>query len=136
LKLLLSILVLAIAAACAWFYLRPPVGGTVPEDSPLRIIRGHRPWRRLGAAICLLVAVMYVLGVYLVDIPRHPRAYAAFWLVLMLLVIWLCVLALRDILYTRQAIAKWRARRKPSSDRQAGRGAHAELPAKPEEPQP
>lgn len=131
-KLLMSILILAGGVACAWFYLRKPAAKpplrSVSEDSPVKMIRGNRPWRRVGAAICLVLAIMFVLGVYLVDIPQRPRAYAAFWLVMVVLVIWLCILAAKDILYTRQVIAKWRAERKTLRDARrarAGDGSHS-----------
>lgn len=94
----------------------------------MKMIRGNRPWRRVGAAICLVLAIMFVLGVYLVDIPQRPWAYAAFWLVMVVLVIWLCILAAKDILYTRQVIAKWRAERKTLRDARrarAGDGSHS-----------
>jgi hypothetical protein len=104
----MSILILAGGLACAWVYLRKP---PVPENPALRMLRGDRPWRRVGAAICLLLSVMFVLGVYLVDIPQRPRTYAAFWLVMMLLVVWLCMLAIKDMLYTRKMLAKWREAR-------------------------
>jgi len=109
LKLLLSIFILTTGVACAWFYLRRP---PMPDNSPWGANWTHRPWRRVGAAICLVVAVMFVLGVYLVDEPQHPRTYAAFWLVMMVLVVWLCGLALKDVLYTRQLIERWRLDRK------------------------
>ncbi len=54
---------------------------------------------------------MFVLGVYVVDVPDYPRAYAAYWLVMMILVVWLCVLAIKDMLHTRRMIAEWRRMR-------------------------
>ena len=130
LKLLICILILLGGLTCSWLYLRKPVmkplPESLPEDSPLRMIRADRPWRRVGAAICLILSIMFVLGVYLVDIPEHPRTYAAFWLVMMLLVVWLCVLAIKDVLYTRQIIAKWRAAQRMLMDpRRAGVGEGA-----------
>lgn len=110
-KALFSVFLLSFAVACAWVYLRKPSIG--PGDK-----RGtgddDRPWRRVGAAICLLVSIMFVAGVYLVDIPDRPRIYAAFWVVIMGLVIWLCVLAVKDARYTRQMISRRRDRRKLS----------------------
>ena len=127
LKLLVSILILVGGLICSWLYLRrptvTPLPTSLPEDSPLRLIRADRPWRRVGAAICLILSVMFVLGVYLVDIPEHPRTYAAFWLVMMVLVVWLCVLAIKDVLYTRQIITKWQSAQRTLMDpRRAGAG--------------
>lgn len=69
---------------------------------------GHRPWRKVGAAICLLIAVMFVLGIYLVDVPQRPVPYALYWIIMLGLVVWLFVLALRDIMYTRRLARQWR----------------------------
>ena len=108
LKVLFSVCLLLFGLVYAWLYLRKPKppsdirGAATPDD---------RPWRRVGAAICLLVSIMFVLGVYLVDIPDHPRTYAAFWAVLMGLVVWLCFLGLRDVRHTRKVIRRRRAER-------------------------
>jgi amino acid transporter len=104
-KLLISIMVLATAATMAWIYLRkPPAHG-----SPRYPFAGHRPWRKIGAALCLLIAVMFVLGIYVVDIPDRPVPYAIYWIIMLGLVVWLFVLALRDIMYTRGLVRQWRA---------------------------
>lgn len=86
-----------------------------PGDRPSRVYRravrdlsGERPWRKLGAAIMLLLAVMFVLGIYVLDEHRSVWFYALYWLVMMVLVLWLCVLAVRDVVYTRQLIVRWR----------------------------
>ncbi len=104
-KLLISILLLATAATLAWVYLRKGY-----DAAPARYpFSGHRPWRKLGAAICLLISVMFVLGIYVVDIPDRPIPYAVYWLIMLGLVVWLFVLAVRDIMYTRQLVRRWRA---------------------------
>jgi len=105
LKFLISALILASGCACAWRYLRSAEGGG--QASPLR---GHRPWRRVGAGICLVLAIMFVLGANLIDIPDRPRVYGAFWLVMLGLLLWLCGLALKDLHYTRRLLAEARAR--------------------------
>jgi hypothetical protein len=106
LKFLLSAFILLTGCACAWRYWRMPerCGGSSP-------LRGHRPWRRVGAGICLVLAIMFVAGANLVDIPDHPRMYGAFWIVMLLLLLWLCGLALKDIHYTRRLLHEWRDRR-------------------------
>jgi len=93
----------------AWLYLREP---PVPKSEKARMLVGMRPWRRLGGAICLVLAVMFVLGVYVVDVPDHPRVYAAYWTVMMGLVLWLCGLAIKDVRHTRAAVARWHKQRR------------------------
>ena len=108
LQIVFSVLVILFGLICALIYLRRPAA---PHGSAETESRDERPWRRVGAAICLLVSVMFVIGVYVVDTPDHPRAYAAFWVVIMGLVLWLCGLAIKDLRYTQQKVAQWRARR-------------------------
>ena len=105
LKLLISILIVAAGLAVGWLYLRKPPLRRAPGAAPAA---DDRPWRRVGAAICILLAVMFVAGIYLLDEDRKPGAYVAYWLVMMALVLWLCLLVVRDLLYTRQVIARWK----------------------------
>jgi len=125
-ELLYSCLILIGGAACAWFYLRRPVIGPPPTHSVTESCEteatiaalGHaRPWRRLGAAICLLLSVMFVLGIHLLDEKRSFRLYVAYWSVMMMLIVWLCTLAIRDILYTRQLVLRWRREREDTGSR-------------------
>lgn len=90
-------MVLLLGLGCGWYYLR----GALAHDGALG---GQRPWRRVGAGICVVVAVMFVLGVYLVDIPDHPRAYALYWTIILGLLMWLCALAFKDVKYTLRLI--------------------------------
>ena len=111
-KLLLTALIVVTGLAFGWVYLgRPWIARSRagPTSTPSRVIGGQRPWRRLGAAICFVVSIMFALGVLLVDIPDHPRSYAAYWAVIMLLVLWLCGLAIKDLRHTRDVVARWRA---------------------------
>ncbi len=117
-----SFLLIAFSAICAWCYLIKPRTGDASHDSA-RV--DDRPWRRVGAAICLVVSVMFVLGVYLVDVPAHPRAYAAYWAILMGLTLWLCVLAVKDMLYTRRMIDRWRAGRRRTGPTSSASGVKA-----------
>lgn len=103
-KLLTSVLVLVMGILMAWVYLR----GTTGEPSSHHPLSGSRPWRKVGAGICLLIAVMFVVGIYVVDIPERPIPYALYWIVMLGLVIWLIVLAVRDFMYTRSLIRRWR----------------------------
>ena len=108
-KVLFSACLILFGLVYAWLYLRKP---KPPVDARGAPISDERPWRRVGAAICLLISVMFVLGVYVVDIPDHPRTYAAFWAVLMGLLVWLCLLGLRDVRHTRMVIRRRRAERR------------------------
>jgi len=65
-------------------------------------LSGDRPWRRRGAAVCALVCVLFHLGLHHVDPARRPRLFLALWIVVLLLVGWLCLLALADMVYTRK----------------------------------
>ncbi len=61
-----------------------------------------RPWRRLGAAICGLVSVMFFVGFNFLDSKREPVTYLVFWIVVFLLIVWLCLLVGIDILRTQR----------------------------------
>ncbi len=108
LKAIFCLLLLTFGVSCAFLYLRPPPI-TVVDSNYARFC--NRPWRRVGAAICLLVSVMFVLGVYLVDIPEHPRTYATYWLLIMVLVLWACGLAVKDVWYTHRVMKSQRSER-------------------------
>ena len=62
-----------------------------------------------------MLAVMFVVGVYAVDIPDRPVPYAAYWIVVLGMVVWLCALAVKDMRHTRRVAARWR-------DEEAARG--------------
>jgi len=111
LKWLACALVLASAAAIAWYYLRRTKDLHAASDPPL-FSREARPWRRLGAAICVVLAIMFVAGITLIDRPARPGMFIAFWLLILGLICWLCVLAIKDLLHTRKMVADWRARRR------------------------
>ena len=112
LKAVFCLLLVTFGVSCALLYLRPPPI-TVADCKFARFY--DRPWRRVGAAICLLVSVMFVLGVYLVDIPEHPRTYATYWLLIMVLVLWACGLAVKDVWYTHRMMKSRRSERLSSA---------------------
>ena len=112
LKAIFCLLLVTFGVSCAFLYLRPPSITGVDSHSARFY---ERPWRRVGAAICLLVSVMFVLGVYLVDIPEHPKTYATFWLVIMVLVLWACGLAVKDVWYTHRMVKSRRSERLSSA---------------------
>ena len=98
-KFLLSAAILLTGFFCTWYYLlRPRTAG----DRHAATIFGERPWRRLGAGIAGVVAVMFVLGAFLVDIPDRPWPYAIYWAVILGMVMWLAILAVKDLRHTRQ----------------------------------
>lgn len=108
LKALFCVLLIVFGVTCALLYLLPP---PITKVDPRHARLHDRPWRRIGAAICLLVSVMFVLGIYLVDIPEHPRTYATFWLVIVVLVLWACGLAVKDVWYTHRIVQRRRMER-------------------------
>ena len=77
-----------------------------------------RPWRVQGAAICLLLSVMFFLGVNCLDGRRNPRAFILFWLTMLVLVFWACVLAWVDIRRTRRDYHRARQDRTERHDRE------------------
>jgi hypothetical protein len=90
----------------------------------VRLPRGDRPWRRVGLVICIVLAVMFLVGDYVFDVAtavQRPIAFTMYWLVMMGLVGWLCFLAVRDVAYTRRMISVWKAERDSSNDLEASR---------------
>lgn len=119
-KLLTSIAIITAGLGFALIYFRRSPGG-MTSSHPLA---GHRPWRKVGAAICLLVSVMYVIGIYAVDIPERPVPYAIYWLIMIALLFWLFFLAVRDMMYTRKLMKAWRE--DVQQRRQAAFGGHSD----------
>lgn len=70
------------------------------ESNPFLI--QDRPWRRLGAAICGLVSVMFFVGVNFLDSNREPVTFVVYWIVELLLIVWLCLLVGIDIVRTQR----------------------------------
>lgn len=103
LKLLTSIGVLTAAVVFAVVYLNRPW-----EQDGGGALGGHRPWRKLGAGIFVVLAVTFVLGIYILDLETPPKVYAIYWLIFTGLLGWLCVLALRDLMYTRKILQRYR----------------------------
>ncbi|MFQ5464207.1 MAG: hypothetical protein ACE5E5_16465 [Phycisphaerae bacterium] len=114
-----SVILLIFGIAVAARYLIKPVlrKGNAAHDTAPGGLAGDRPGRRLGAGICLVLAVMFAVGVNIVDVPAHPRAYAIYWIIMLALVVWLGVLAVKDARHTRNVVADRRVRRKQASRR-------------------
>ena len=71
----------------------------------------NRPWRKVGLGICVLLAVMFVVGDAVFDVAtavRRPILFTVYWLVVVVLVAWLCTLAAHDVSYTRKMIGVWK----------------------------
>lgn len=106
LELVVSIVVLAGGVGMALLYLRGP---KAQQAAGRTAIGGYRPWRRLGAAICLLISIMFVAGLYALNRDTPGKVFFAYWLILALLLMWLCALAVKDMAYTRKVLAAYRA---------------------------
>lgn len=106
-KLMLCVGIVAAAGLIAWRGL----GQRRAKPSKFELMLGERPWRRLGAGIAVVMAVMFVAGVYVVDIPDKPLPYAIYWIIMLALVVWMCLLAVQDALHTRRTLRRWRAER-------------------------
>lgn len=103
-ELTISLIVVAFAVSIALLYLRQR-----PAKHVANRVGGDRPWRRLGAGICLLVGVMFAVGLARLNPHSGPRSFTWYWIVVLLLILWLCGLAIKDLLYTRTVLSRWRA---------------------------
>jgi len=90
--------------------------GIVTEDSTL-VKTGDggdaeggcaRPWRVVGATICLVLGLMFVIGVLLLDSRTAPGLYALYWSVMLVLVVWVALLAFKDVAFTLRFAKKRR----------------------------
>ena len=70
-------------------------------DTPAGTERCRRR-RRLGAAIVVLISLTFFLGVNFLSPGRSPVGYLIFWITTLLLVLWLCGLAMIDLLAIRR----------------------------------
>lgn len=127
---------IGLGAAGLYFLFSRDMSSAVPrwfEDSEAGTARRRRR-RNLGMAIVAMLSVGTFLGVNLMRPIEHPIAFVLYWLVIMLLVCWLCVLAVVDMLHTltlhrrwsekrgQQALEHYLAKRK-SADSRDGRGS-------------
>lgn len=71
-------------------------------------IRARR--RSLGMVIVMVVSTATFVGVTALDPLRGPRQFGYYWLIVLLMVLWLCGLALADIRQTVRVHRQWRAR--------------------------
>ncbi|MCC7291949.1 MAG: hypothetical protein IT449_07810 [Phycisphaerales bacterium] len=113
---LLSILIGLSGAAAAIYAVNPRWFGVPLEGAG----GGERPWRRLGAGICAVTSLMFLLGAALMKPRESPRAYLAFWAVLLGLVMWLIVLAFKDARHTlKRYLDERRGQRRNGPDQPA-----------------
>lgn len=49
---------------------------------------------------------MFILGVCLLDEKRGQVGFVVFWLTELALVFWLCILAFKDVWYTRRLLSQ------------------------------
>jgi hypothetical protein len=89
---------LAGLACSVWLWRQSSAGGLPGRNNEL--LRGDRPWRRLGAAIVGFVSVIFFAGANFIDAKRFPRSFAWFWVLVLALVLWLCGLAVVDAVHT------------------------------------
>lgn len=70
-------------------------------------LRRRNSRRSLGMAIVLVIAFSLLLGSALLDHTRSPSQFAWYWLAVLILVAWLCILALIDISHTLRVLRTW-----------------------------
>lgn len=100
-KIVITALIVLLGAGGAFLYWPASLRrGRVTNRDGVPATGPERPWRRVASGIFLVVSIMFLFGVVLVDVPDHPRAYAAFWAILLGMVIWLLWLAAKDLRYT------------------------------------
>lgn len=71
----------------------------------------ERPWRKIAALICVLLASMFLFGLYVLHPRTHPAVVIVYVGCMLLLVLSLFVIALRDLVHTRKTLRDMRLRR-------------------------
>ena len=78
-------------------------------DTPEGVrIRAHR--RSFGMVIVVVVSTATFVGINFLDPLSGPRQFGYYWLIVLLMVMWLCGLALADIRQTLCVHRRWRVR--------------------------
>lgn len=83
------------------------------DNAQGRQVRTHR--RNLGMAVMVVVSAATFLGVNLMDHQPSPIVFGYYWLVVLLMIAWLCLIALADIRHTLRLHRTWRNRRSQAS---------------------
>ena len=66
-------------------------------------------------AITAVVSMATFLGVNYLEPLRAPAQFVYYWMVVLLLVLWICVLALSDVRQTVRVHRRWRRQRSADS---------------------
>ncbi len=108
------ILGLGLSIAGVYLLLRRSLAATEPGwwdrlDTPEGVrIRAHR--RSFGMVIVTVVSTATFAGINFLDPLSGPRQFGCYWLIVLLMVMWLCGLALADIRQTLRVHRQWRVR--------------------------
>ncbi len=125
-----GILGLGLSIAGVYLLLRRSSAATEPGwwerlDTPQGLrIRAHR--RSFGMVIVVVVSTATFVGINALDPLSGPRQFGYYWLIVLLMVMWLCGLALADIRQTLCLHRRWRVRH---SDASLERYLQAHVPA-------
>ncbi len=113
------ILGLGLSIAVAYVLMRRTSAAAEPGwwdrlDTPEGIrIRAHR--RSFGMVIVVVVSTATFVGINFLDPLTGPRQFGYYWLIVLLMVMWLCGLALADIRQTLRVHREWRMRHSEAS---------------------
>lgn len=113
------ILGLGLSIAVAYVLVRRSSGATEPGwwerlDTPEGVrIRARR--RSFGMVIVVVVSTATFVGINALDPLSGPRQFGYYWLIVLLMVMWLCGLALADIRQTLRVHRQWRVRHSGAS---------------------
>ncbi len=108
------ILGLGLSIAVAYVVVRRSSVATEPGwwdrfDTPEGVqIRARR--RSFGMVIVVVVSTATFVGINFLDPLSGPRQFGYYWLIVLLMVMWLCGLALADIRQTLCMHRQWRVR--------------------------
>ena len=109
-----GILGLGLSVAAAYVLVRRSSAATEPSwwdrlDTPEGVrIRAHR--RSFGMIMVVVVSTATFVGINALDPLSGPRQFGYYWLIVLLMVMWLCGLALADIRQTLRVHRRWRMR--------------------------
>ena len=114
-----AICALGLSIAGGYFLLRHclprgPAAWWERIDTPRGVHRRTRR-RNLGMAIMAVVSMATFLGVNYMEPLRAPAQFVYYWMVVLLLVLWICVLALADVWQTLLVHHQWRRRQSTDS---------------------
>ncbi len=115
-EFVVSVLILGLGLSIAGVYLLMRRSWAATElgwwdrlDTPEGVrIRAHR--RSFGMVIVVVVSTATFVGINALDPLSGPRQFGYYWLIVLLMVMWLCGLALADIRQTLRVHRQWRVR--------------------------